>query len=139
MTVSPFVSFYNSVPALSLDHVLYVHSCSTFPIIFFMHLFFDFFFPVQHCNGRSLDPNDQHWDMHSLRPFHFPTLLLDCTHFDFFFPAQHYIERSLDPNDYHWKMHSLRPFYFLVLLLDCTQCKCFFSSTTLHWEISGSK
>ena len=43
------------------------------------------FFPAQHCIGRSLDPNVQHWDLHSLRPFHFPVLLLDYTHFVFFF------------------------------------------------------
>ena len=88
MTFSPFVSFrYNSVPSPSLDHVLYVHSRSycTFPIIFLMHLSFVFFFPAQHYIGGSLDPNVQHWDLHSLRPFHFPALLLDCTHFVFFF------------------------------------------------------
>ena len=126
MTFSPFVSFrYNSVPSPSLDHVLYVHSRSycTFPIIFLMHLSF-VFFPAQHCIGGSLDPNVQHWDLHSLRPFHFPALVLDCTHFVSFFPAQHCIGRSLDPNDHHWEMHSVRPgFHFLALLLDCTQCK----------------
>ena len=30
--------FYNSIPALSLDHVFYVHCYSTFSIILFMHL-----------------------------------------------------------------------------------------------------
>ena len=43
------------------------------------------FFPAQHYIGRSLDPNVQHWDLHSLGPFHFPALLLDYTHFVFFF------------------------------------------------------
>ena len=103
-----------------------MHSHSTFPIIFLMHLSFVFFFPAQHCIGRSLDPNVQHWDLHSLRPFHFPTLLLDYTHYVIFFPAQHYIGRSLDPNDHHWEMHSVRPFHFPALLLDCTQCKFIF-------------
>ena len=86
MTFSPFVSFrYNSVPAPSLDHVLYVHSRSTFPIIFLMHLSFVFFFPTQHCIGRSLDPNDHHWEVHLVRPFHFLTLPLDCTQCKFIF------------------------------------------------------
>ena len=84
MTFSPFVSFYNSIPSPSLDHVLYVHSRSycTFPIIFLMHLSF-VFFPAQHCIGGSLDPNVQHWDLHSLRPFHFPALLLHTLCFFF--------------------------------------------------------
>ena len=85
-----------------------------------------FFFLAQHCIGRSLDPNVQHWDLHSLRRFQFPALLLDYTHFVFFFLAQHCIGRSLDPNDHHWEMHSVRPFHFPVLLLDCTQCKFIF-------------
>ena len=42
------------------------------------------FFLAQHCIKRSLDPNVQHWDLHSLRPFHFSALLLDYTHFVFF-------------------------------------------------------
>ena len=123
MTFSPFVSFYNSVPSPSLDHVLYVHSRSycTFLIIFLMHLSF-VFFPAQHYIGGSLDPNVQHWDLHSLRPFHFPALLLHTL--CFFFPAQHCIGRSLDPNDHHWEMHSVRPsFHFSAHLVDSTQCK----------------
>ena len=44
-----------------------------------------FFSPPQHCIGRSLDPNDYHWEMHSVRPFHFPTLLLDYTQCKFIF------------------------------------------------------
>ena len=84
-----------------------------------------FFFPAQHCIGRSLDPNDHHWEMHSVRPgFHFPALLLDCTQCKFsFFKAQHYIGRSLDPNDQMWDTHSLRIFHFRALLLDCTQSR----------------
>ena len=81
-----------------------------------------FFFPAQHCIGGSLDPNVQHWDLHSLRPFHFPTLLLHTL--CFFFPAQHCIGRSLDPNDHHWEMHSVRPsFHFSAHLVDYTECK----------------
>ena len=84
-----------------------------------------FFFPAQHCIGRSLDPNDHHWEMHSVRPsFHFPGLLLDCTQCKFsFFKAQHCIGRSLDPNDHMWDTHSLRIFHFRALLLDCTQSR----------------
>ena len=128
MTFSPFVSFrYNSVPSPSLDHVLYVHSRSycTFSIIFLMHLSFVFFFPAQHYIGGSLDPNDHHWEMHSVRlGFHFPGLLLDCTQCKFsFFKAQRCIERSLDPNDHMWDTHSLRIFHFSALLLDYTQSR----------------
>ena len=68
-----------------------------------------FFFPAQHCIGRSLDSNDHHWEMHSVRPgFHFPGLLLDCTQCKFsFFKAQRCIGRSLDPNDHMWDTHHL--------------------------------
>ena len=124
MTFSPSISFYNYVPSPSLDHVLYVHSRSYFSFHFPHAPLRCFFFPAQHYIGGSLDPNVQHWDLHSLRPFHFPALLLDCTHFVFFFPAQHCIGRSLDPNDHHWEMHSIRPsFHFPGLLVDSTQCK----------------
>ena len=39
MTISPFCFFYNSFLVLSLDHVFYVHCCSTFSCNYEMNFF----------------------------------------------------------------------------------------------------
>ena len=127
MTFSPFVSFYNSVPAPSLDHVLYVHSRSTFPIIFLMHLSFVFFFPGTTLHREISGSKCPALGLAFTKAFSFPCASIRLHTLCFFFPTQHYIGRSLDPNDHHWdSMHSVRPFHFLTLLLDYTQCKFIF-------------
>ena len=94
-----------------------------------------FFFPAQHYIRGSLDPNVQHWDLHSLRPFQFPCASTRLHTFFLFFPAQHCIGRSLDPNVQHWDLHSLRPFHFLALLLDYTHFVFFFRHNTASGDL----
>ena len=62
-----------------------------------------YFFRAQHYIGRSLDPNDQMWDTHSLRIFHFRVLFLDCTQSRF----QRIVQKELNMA------------FFLLLLILC--------------------